>query len=721
MSAKTVTHLLAARLAARLLLCQALFLSPLVFSGDAAAETQGKQAKHAKAKAEKPMKTAEKSASKAAAGKKADGGKSVSAKGKGAKVVQKNQKRAAPKAPPLTETALAAASAGRLDEALSALSRAGAHGDALKDVARGLALAKPGYSADFDVFAGFLTAHPAWPGLNGVRYNAEQRLPATWPYAQIIGWFDKSPPVSTTGMIRYADALRALGRNGERLDRVRRWWVDTNFTGDEEANFRAVFAGDLRQEDAKARFDRLLEDGQKTAALRVLPLMEPWAQAVAAARVKLSEDAHDARQAVDALPYGVRQDPGLLLDEVRWLRRARQDRDAISLLTRVAAPVGTSEPWWKERAILARRLIEQGDFRGAYALAAAHGQTENKSVSEAEWLSGWLALRFLQQPDVAWRHFDRMYRAVSSPISQSRGAYWAARAAEALGQREVAAKWYQTAAQHRISYYGQLAADRLQPGAVLALPAGPAVSAKDRAAYAAKDVIRAARALQAVGADEMAKQFLRAELKQAERPADYALLAETAQALGYKPLALTISKDAAQRGIVLLETGYPTLDFSISGGEANPALVHALIRQESLFDPKATSPVGAKGLMQLMPATAKEVARKQGLSFSEAQLTNPRDNVRLGSAYIQNRVNAYDGSLVLAIASYNAGPGRVSEWVSTFGDPRSGRIDPVDWVELIPVYETRNYVQRVLENLQIYRARLHNNAGALRLAQDLGR
>jgi soluble lytic murein transglycosylase len=341
--------------------------------------------------------------------------------------------------------------------------------------------------------------------------------------------------------------------------------------------------------------------------------------------------------------------------------------------------------------------------------------------TQAEFLAGWLALRFLDRPEDASRHFRALYENVSTPISLSRGAYWAGRAAEALRRPEEAAQWYGLAAQHVTTFYGQLAAERLSPGGLLVMPAEPEPDAETAAAFAGRELVRIARMLNRISPEgDREGPFVRRLGLDAATAEEHVLTSRLALDLARPDLAVWAGKQGVQNAVIAA-AGYPVIDMPRSGNP-DPALVHALIRQESTFDRRAVSPAGARGLMQLMPGTAQEVARKLGITHSNVRLTDdPEYNVTLGSWYIQNLLERFNGSYVLAIAAYNAGPARVQGWLRQFGDPRAEGIDPVDWIELIPIYETRNYVQRVLEGMYVYRARLNGGTYRLTLGDDLRR
>jgi soluble lytic murein transglycosylase len=446
-------------------------------------------------------------------------------------------------------------------------------------------------------------------------------------------------------------------------------------------------------------------------------MLGPEARALLRARLAFATDPESAEAALSAVPESLRRDPGLTYQRIKFYREQERDEDAVTLLDK-----DTAEPhpalWWSERNILARRALDRKDYETAYRLARDRHQTEAAQIADADFLAGWIALRFLNQPSVAAEHFAFMHEHVSSPASKARAAYWRARAAEALGEPDE--EWLGRAARYETNFYGQLAAEKLHRA--ISLPPEPKPTAEDQAEFSRSDLVRAARLLHANTSGPGRAELFLARLGEIEKtPGGQALTARLAREVNAIPLSVTLAKRAAQNNIATLNEGYPVLT-SMHVAAPEPALVHAIIRQESLFNVSAVSPAGAIGLMQLMPATANSEARKLNIKHTTSLLSeSPAHNVTLGAAYLDDMINNFNGSYVLAIASYNAGPGHVRNWLADNGDPRGSDIDPIDWIELIPIPETRNYVQRVLENTEIYRSRLSGRPVEARLEEDLRR
>jgi soluble lytic murein transglycosylase len=423
---------------------------------------------------------------------------------------------------------------------------------------------------------------------------------------------------------------------------------------------------------------------------------------------------------VARVPVELQGDPGLVYDQVRWYRRRDYEATARQLLLHYRVDDAQPDQFWRERGQLARSALSAGNPGEAYRLASEHGFTRGSELADSEWLAGWIALRFLQQPEVATPHFLAMFESVTHPVSRARGAYWLGRTAAAMGDTETATLWYRLAAQHPVAFYGQLSHAQLHPNQPLPLPADPEVSAADAQQFEDHELVRAIRLLTMAGERERQRAFVLRLAELSETGAWKDMTASLAHEINRPDLAVAVARQSIRAGTPLVRNGYPVL--SITDGGAEPyavemPLVHAIVRQESSFDVRAVSPAGAQGLMQLMPATARGIAGTLALPYLPSDLTSsPEYNISLGRAYIGSMLNRFEGSYILALAAYNAGPSRVNQWLGTNGDPRIGAEAAIDWIELIPSSETRNYVQRCLENLQVYRAR---TGSTLQLAQTL--
>jgi len=585
------------------------------------------------------------------------------------------------------------------------------------------AYTRSGSGASFFDITQFITDHPDWPNQNMLEQRAEEAMSGASD-SDVSVWFANHPPVSLNGKLRQATVMIAGGdaKNGQEL--VRDAWIYGDLNPFEEKSMQQRFHDVLRAADNEARLDRLLWDGQIAAAKRMLPLVGNNPRSVAEARIALEGFKPNADQLAAKLPANLRDNnAGLLLDLVRWNRRKLNDAVAISLLDSAPSDPDHATQWATEREFVARRALADNQPDVALRLAEHHEATGGPAFAELEFLSGWIALRFLNQPEVAYDHFVRLYNEMKMPISLSRGAYWAARASEAMGKKDQAQKWYDNAAARVTTYYGQLAAEAsgAAPASVLNEP-NPTQA--EIAAFEALPLVQVTRDLGDIGADEVEGPFLRKLSDQAVTPSDFTLVTRLAIDIGRPDLAVAAAKKAGYAGVNLIAEGYPIPDLPATSktDTVETPLLLAMTRQESAFDYAAVSHAGARGLMQLMPKTAALVSKLLHLPYSKKKLTTDKlYNVTLGRAYIDGLLNNFSGSYVLAVAAYNAGPARVNEWINAYGDPRSANVDVIDWVESIPIDETRNYVQRVLENLQIYRLRLGETNLAFTLASDLKR
>ncbi len=584
-----------------------------------------------------------------------------------------------------------------------------------------LDLIRPGPGRSFDEITGFMRDNPDWPGQVSLQEQGERAMPANLGTDETLVWFADREPVTIEGATALARALFAKGLKDQAIAMVRTAWATLPVSGTAEGPFLAANAAYLRPEDHIARLDRLLWEGEAAAAERMMSLVDPAHRALATARIRLRQLDGGVDAAIERIPADLLRDPGLVYERARWRRQAGDDLGAAEILD--PPPTGVARPdlMWRELENAARKALARGDISVAYRLAAAHGTTEGIVFADGEWFSGWVASRFLAEHRLGYDHFTRMYAGVGSAVSLARGAYWAGRAAEAMGDLALAQNWYRSAAENLSAYYGQLAAQRLGTLDGLGFKPAPEPTEAEIAAFNADEQIRLIRMLAELDQDDRCRSFFSRLAEKTDSGAALRLLAELGRSIGRDDYMVAVAKVARTKGVEMLELLYPLRSLPAGGGPED-ALVLAVIRQESAFALDAVSSAGARGLMQLMPATAKHVAGKIGSSYDEGRLTTDGDyNIGLGRAYLQELLDRYSGSYVLAIAAYNAGPQRVSEWLNEYGDPRGYGVDPVDWIETIPFGETRNYVQRVLENLQIYRYRMDGSVVALTLEQDLGR
>ncbi|MER2519092.1 MAG: lytic transglycosylase domain-containing protein [Bdellovibrionales bacterium] len=590
----------------------------------------------------------------------------------------------------------------------------------LYKVVRASYMAAPGNDVSFQEMASFIDRNPAWPNIKGILMIAEQKMPASMSADQIVSWFAKHPPVTLSGFANAVEALNATGHGQNAGDLIRARWVEGDFAPNDLAAFYDSYGRSLGPDICWARMDRLTWKGDESGVRALSFCANEGMRATATARLALAQQRANAPALLANVPDEWRNDPGLIFERLRWHVRNDNDDDALPLLAQQSNAAAYQDKWWEQRNILARRMIERKDYARAYALAAQHGTNDSKQVTQAEFMAGWLALRFLNMPAEARGHFEVLTNAARTPVTRARGAYWLGRACEALGDAAATQQAYETAATFSATFYGQLAEARIAPNAQIRATPEPTIPAHFRADFYNRDNIRAIEALRNIGQSDRVRAFFRAASDAATQRAEFALLTEVAYRIDRPDLAIEAAKAANQKNILVTAGGFPLLDHHLPT-RPDPAFTHAVIRQESMFNADAKSPAGARGLMQLMPGTAKGIAKKIGLNFKEKNLHDPEYNLKLGTSFIQHQLDAFDGSYILTLAGYNAGPRRVRDWMESIGDPRDPAVDPIDWIEMIPVYETRNYVQRILENLQIYRARLNGGQAKLQIMQDLRR
>jgi soluble lytic murein transglycosylase len=574
---------------------------------------------------------------------------------------------------------------------------------------------------DFATARSFLERRPDWPGLTLLRERAEATIPEGAPHDRVIAFFRDAPPATGAGARALIAAHRAAGDARAAEAEAVRAWRTLPLTAADEAALEAGWPRALAAHHT-ARLDMLLWAGRAAEAERMLPRVDAGWQRLARARLGLQARANGVDALVAAVPAPQSRDAGLAYDRFVFRMRAeRYDAAADLLLERSgsAEALGRPEAWAPRRALLARRELRLGDPRRAYRLASTHHLTAGADFADLEFLAGFIALRRLDDPARALRHFRALRAAVRSPISLSRAAYWEGRAHEALGEREAAQAAYAYAAEHQTAYYGLLAAERagipLDPRLAQAGGAGDWRAAPFRRS----SLFRAAELLRAAGDWHEARRFA-LHLAEGLDAQGLAALSGWALDLGESNWAVLIAKQAAARGIILPAAYFPVVDLGASDPAVPPELALAIARRESEFDPAAVSPAGARGLMQVMPATAERMAARLGLPYALARLTSdPVYNARLGIAYLADLRAEFGASPLLVAAAYNAGPGRPRRWIEEIGDPRAPGVDPVDWVEMVPFAETRTYIMRVVESLPVYRARLAGRIQPLRLTDEM--
>jgi soluble lytic murein transglycosylase len=565
----------------------------------------------------------------------------------------------------------------------------------------------------------FLASRPDWPGLPLLKEKGEAAVARSDDPARVIAFFGDDLPQTGEGAVALVAALQASGSAARAETEAMRAWADLPFTAKDEAALVALQPEAVGFVD-ELRLDNLLWAGRSTEAMRMLPrVSEDW-QALARARLALRAESKGVTGLIAAVPKALATHPGLAFERFQWRMKKDLYDDALALILErsdSAETLGRPEAWADRRAVLVRWLIRKGRASDAYKVAARHRLTEGPDYADLEFLSGFIALRRLNDPATALTHFVNLKASVSTPISLARALYWQGRAEEAAGQDATAT--YQAAAKHQTAYYGLLAAEKLGLSLDAALLSDTRPPDWRQAAFARSSVLEAAFLLLKANDPTLAKRFI-LHLSEALTDPELAQLADMALSLDEPHIAVLIGKAAAERGLILPRAYFPVPAFVPDNLSVSRALALSIARRESEFDPKARSSADARGLMQVLPGTAKLMAQKLGKSFDAAKLTSdPAYNVAMGAAYLAEMTEEFGSSIALIASGYNAGPGRPRRWITEFGDPRRPDVDIVDWVETIPFTETRTYVMRVAEGVVIYRAKLKGATGPVRISAEL--
>jgi soluble lytic murein transglycosylase len=579
-------------------------------------------------------------------------------------------------------------------------------------------------STDLSRYVAFIAVNPSWPSIETLRRKAEAVLWQQQVDPQtVIAFFNTASPHTTKGHFALAQALLARGDTTGAAAALRAAWND-DFSDDLEEQARGIFAGLITPADDEARMEARLYDDDDDAGLRAARhLNSPLALQVAKARAAVINDDKNAKALLDAVPEAGRRDPGYIFSRIQWLRRADKITDAAQLLRtapRDPAQLVNPDAWWVERRLVARKLLDLGDARMAYEIAnGAATPTYDNFRTEQHFTAGWIALRFLRQPELALPHFARIADGAANPITLARSFYWQARAEEALEREQDAAALYQEAARYPTAFYGQLARARLGIDDVTlrTLPAPPADNLP-------LEIGRALEILYAIDEHDLIASMAADLGDKATDTAALSALAGITTRHNDARATLLIGKSMLGRGYPFEFYAFPVFgipNYQQIGPPVEPCVVYSIVRQESAFNPQVVSSANAIGLMQVTPDAGRDTAKKYGVIFDQRRLTNDVVyNAQLGTAELGNDIASWNGSYILAFVAYNAGPRRAREWIEQYGDPRGRNVDPIDWIERIPISETRNYVERVIENMQVYRVLVENNPKLL-IEADLRR
>ena len=568
-----------------------------------------------------------------------------------------------------------------------------------------------GNQASFYDYKVFIDRNSQYPRIEKLRFLAEHKLSTSKiSPKKIIDWFGQTEPLSGYGKMILGESYALTGDKAKGTKLIKEGWITAKLSKNDLKFFRKKFKKFLDAEDYIKRADYLAWNAKYWDLKRISRYLPKDYELLYTARQILMSKGYGVDQAIKNVPEKFKNDAGLNYDRLKWRRKKGRVDSSAEILLKIKNDrdyLVMPDKWWKEREIISRALIYKKKYEIAYKISSNHGMTEGSDFAAAEWMSGWISLSFLNDPLTAKDHFQNFYNNVNYPISTSRGAYWLARSYEKLGDREQSNKWYQEASKYLTTYYGQLAFLKLNPNGKFELKKDLEVDNKYRYIFFNKELVKIVYLLDELKKDKYTKFILRHLANDNINKGSEILAAEIATSIERYDFAIQVSKIASYQKRFHNKFNYPLISTpkTINGRKIpESALILSIIRQESEFDLRANSHAGAKGLMQLMPYTAKLVSKQAKLPYSKSRLTtDPEYNINLGSHYIAGLILQYDGAYPFAVAAYNAGPNRVKYWKKINKDPQKKQIDYVDWVELIKFRETRNYVQRVLENYNVYR------------------
>ncbi len=568
-----------------------------------------------------------------------------------------------------------------------------------------------GNKASFTEYKRFIERVKNYPRFDRIKYLAEHKINLnSQSPSEIINWLTKNEPLSGYGKMMLGESLIKIGRSGEGIKLIKEGFVNADLNTNNLKYFRKKFKNILDTSDYIKRADYYAWEGKHWDLKRIIRYLPKDYQLLYTARQILISRGYGVDEAIKKVPQKLKKDSGLKYDRLKWRRKKGRVDSSLEILNDIQNTkeyLVRPDKWWKERSIIGRSLLYKKKYKTAYKIVSKHAMTEGPEYAEAEWMSGWIALSFLKKPELAQIHFKNFYYSVTYPISLSRGAYWLGRTYEKIGDKENSNKWYFEGSKYLTTYYGQLSHMKVKPQEKFELDKLMFVDDSYEQEFYLKKLVAIVDLLDYLNKDKYTKHILRHLANDNIEKGSEVLAAKLASDISRFDFAIQVSKIASYQKRFHNQFNYPIMSVpKFVGGRKipDPALILSIIRQESEFDTSARSRVGAQGLMQLMPYTAKTVSKQAKLNYSKSKLTtDPEYNINLGSHYIAGLISDYKGSYPFATAAYNAGPKRVKYWKKLNKDPQKKQIDYVDWVELIKFKETRNYVQRVLENYNVYR------------------
>jgi len=568
-----------------------------------------------------------------------------------------------------------------------------------------------GNQASFYDYKVFIDQNAQYPRIGRLKYLAEHKLStAKISPKKIINWFAGKEPLSGYGKMILGESFVLNGDKSKGTILIKEGWITADLSKNELKYFRKKYKKYLNADDYIKRADYLAWNNKYWDLKRLTRYLPTDYELLYTARQILMSKSYGVDKAIKNVPKKFKNDAGLNYDRLKWRRKRGRIDSSLEILLKIKSDkdyMVKPEKWWKEREIISRALIYKKKYETAYKISSNHGMIKGSDFAAAEWLSGWIALSFLKDPLIAKDHFQNFYNNVNYPISTSRGAYWLARTYEELGDQDQSLTWYKEASKYLTTYYGQLAFLKLSPNKKFELKEDMIVDDKYRYIFFNKELVKITYLLKELENDKYTKFILKHLANDNIKKGSEILAAELATNIERYDFAIQISKISSYQKRFHNKFNYPIISTpkTINGRKIpESAFILSIIRQESEFDLSANSHAGAKGLMQLMPYTAKLVSKQAKLPYSKSRLTSdPEYNINLGSHYIAGLILQYEGAYPFAVAAYNAGPNRVKYWKKLNKNPQKKQINYIDWIELIKFRETRNYVQRVLENYNVYR------------------
>ena len=554
----------------------------------------------------------------------------------------------------------------------------------------------------------FIKENPDWPQKKLFRKKIELFIDNNLSNKEIIRFFEENPPLSTKGAVNYIDALRKENGMDSVKDIARKTWIERKFTKRQSKDFYKKYKNILRVQDHIERIEKLTWIGRSYEARRMLPLVSKNKRNLYNAKIILRRRAGNADHAVSLINKELLSDPGIIYERLRWRRKSKLYKTAFELIDPLPNNLKYEKKWWLEISIIVRKLIENKEYQKAYNLIKDFSSKSSDLISESEWYAGWIAYEFLNlDPQIYINHFLNSYENTTHKGEKAKSAYWAGRSYEKINDKELSVLWYTNSSKFVTEFYGQLSFEKIKNNKPLITNEelyGKNLFIKEDLNFVKSDIYKASELILANGTRKNAKVFISSLIYNSKSPGQLQIIAKLSKDFDRLDLAIKAAKYAQKKNIYLYHYAYPQLtNYKNIYKDVEKELVYGVIKQESAFDPKAISRVGARGMMQVMPATASKISKKIKLNYSKERLTSdPEYNIKLGSYYLYSLAEEYD-SYILALVGYNAGPRRIKRWIKKFGDPRKKNIDAVSWIEKIPIKETRLYVKIVLSNLQVYR------------------